>query len=158
MLTWLYIDYKNSNNTNKKLIYFNELDTMAESLSSLKRMTGLDKLNLLVQARKGLIKIKNLSVSKLPRNVQRAGSTSSDFLSSLISPATTFLENLGGAIANTVSEKITEVATFGLSELDEFLEDEFKNYTKRTHIQIITTLMRTLAPSVFVTLLAIFSP
>ncbi|MFL2957928.1 MAG: hypothetical protein ACJZ4Z_03960 [Candidatus Thalassarchaeaceae archaeon] len=157
MLTWLYIDYKNSDNTNKKLIHaINELDAMAESLSSLKKLTGLDKLNLLVQARKGLIKIKNLSVSKLPKNVQKAGSTSSDFLSSLISPATTFLGNLGGAIVDTVSEKITEVATFGLSELDEFLEDEFKNYTKRTHIQIIATLMRTLAPSVFVTLLAIF--
>jgi len=154
MLAWMYIDFKNSNNTNKKLIHaINELDSMAESLSSLKKLTGLDKLNLLVQARKGLIKIKNLSVSKLPKNIKKASSTSSDFLSS---PATSFLGNLGGAIADTVSEKITEVATFGLTELDEFLEEEFKNYTRRTYVQIITTLMRTVAPSIFVTLLAVF--
>ena len=101
-------------------------------------MSGLDKLNILVQARKGLIKLKNMTTSKLPDKIQEAGATSSSNISSFFSPATSLLSNLGNAIIDTMSEKITEVATFGLSELDELLEDQFKNYTKRTHIQILT--------------------
>ena len=157
MISWLYFDFKNSSATNKKLSFaINELDYIADSLDTLKRMSGLDKLNILVQARKGLIKLKNMATSKLPDKIQEAGTTSSSYMSSFFSPATSLLSNLGNAIIDTMSEKITEVATFGLSELDELLEDQFKNYTKRTHIQIFTTLIRTIAPSVFVTMIAIF--
>lgn len=157
MTSWLYFDFKNSSATNKKLlIAINELDSIAGSLSKLKRMSGLDKLNILVQVRKGIIKVKHMSTSRLPDQIQKAGTSSSNFISSLFSPATSFLSDLSNAIVDTMSEKITEAATFGLTGLDELLEDEFKNYTKRTYVQILTTLIRTIAPSVFVTILAIY--